>query len=104
MPKFEILITQKAKSFIDGLEKKRRARIDRYFELFREYGTSLPGRYLKKISETVWELRPGDVRVFLGMDGSKGIVVHAIKKKSQKLPRRDIVTAEKRFLRVIKDE
>jgi phage-related protein len=66
------------------------------YDLFEDYGQDLPTRYLKKISKDVWELRPGDVRLFLTIKGNKGFVVHGIRKKSQKTPKKDLDLAAKR--------
>lgn len=101
MKKYEIVTHVKAKRFIENLDKNRRARIDRFYDLFEIYGVSLPNRYLKKIAQDVWELRPGDIRLFLRIKGNKGFVVHGIRKKSRKLPKRDLDLAIKRIKKEI---
>ncbi|MDP3947944.1 MAG: type II toxin-antitoxin system RelE/ParE family toxin [bacterium] len=100
MLKYKTITHTKAKEFIDSLDKLRRARVDRIYYLFEEYGRFLPSKYLKKLSRDVWELRPGDVRLFLYIKGNTGIMVHGILKKTQKTPKRDLDLAIKR----IKDE
>lgn len=97
MGKYTIVTYAKAKKFIDSLDKARRARVDRIYYLFEEYGLFLSSKYLKKLTAEVWELRPGDARLFLGIKGYEGIVVHGIIKKSQKVPRREIETARSRI-------
>ena len=87
---YTIITLVKAKEFIESLDSARKARIDRIYYHFEEYGRSLPSKYLKKITRDVWELRPGDVRLFLTIIGSKGYVVHGIHKKTRKIPKGDL--------------
>ena len=96
MKSYQIVTFSKVKEFIDGLDKIRRARIDRFYDLFETYGVLLPAKYLKKIAKDVWELRPGDIRLFLTIRRNKGFVIHGIHKKTQKLPKRDLDLAIKR--------
>ncbi len=97
MKKYEIVTHVKVKKFIENLDNTRQARIDRFYELFEEYGVFLPARYLKKVAKNVWELRPGDVRLFLTIKGNKGFVIHGIRKKGQKLPKKELSLAIKRI-------
>ena len=97
MSKYKIITHEKAKDFIESLDKIKRARIDRAYYLFEEFGRFLPSKYLKKLAKDVWELRPGDVRLFLTITGNKGYVVHGIHKKTQKTPKRDVDLALKRI-------
>lgn len=98
---YQIITDNKAIDFIQDLDKVRRSRIDRIYDLFEIYGTLLPGKYLKKIAKNVWELRPGDVRLFLTLRGNKGIIVHGILKKTQKTPKQDLNLAMKRIKELI---
>lgn len=97
MGKYTIITSVKTKEFIKTLDKQRRARIDRIYYLFEEYGRFLPNKYLKKLTSKVWELRPGDVRLFLAIKNNKGIIVHGVRKKTQKAKKQDINLAEKRI-------
>ncbi len=97
MVRFIIITQAKAKEFIDSLDKERRARVDRAYFLFERYGTFLPTKYLKKLTKDIWELRPGDIRLFLGIKGNKACVVHGIYKKTQKTPKRDLELSVKRI-------
>lgn len=97
MASFEILTDVRVKEFIDSLDNGRKTRIDRVYSLFERYGRFLPGKYLKKLTSDVWELRPGDIRLFLGIKGSKAYVVHGIYKKTQKTPKKDLELAIKRI-------
>ena len=95
--KYQILTHPKAKKFADGLDPAQRARIDRLYNLFENYGPNLPSRYLKKVTKNIWELRPGDVRLFLTIGGNKGFVVHGIRKKGKKIPKKDLNLAVQRI-------
>ncbi|HCM37246.1 MAG: hypothetical protein UV61_C0024G0006 [Candidatus Gottesmanbacteria bacterium GW2011_GWB1_43_11] len=97
MVRYQVLTHRAVKKFIDTLDRPRRARIDRFYEIFVLYGNALPVKYLKKIASRVWELRPGDVRLFLTIKGNTGYVVHAIYKKTQKTPKKDLDLAIKRI-------
>lgn len=102
MGKYKVITHAKAREFIDSLNRLKRARVDRIYYLFEEYGRFLPNKYLKKLSGDVWELRPGDVRLFLCIKGDAGIIVHGILKKSQKTPKRDLDLATKRIKEEVK--
>ena len=96
MNPYLILTSHKAKEFIEKLDLTRKAKIDRIYNLFKIYGNQLPSKYLKKLNTHLWELRPGDVRLFLTIRGNQGIVIHGILKKTQKTPKNDLELAKKR--------
>lgn len=97
MKKYQTVTYSKVREFIDNLDRKRSARVDRLYYLFDEYGQFLPTKYLKKVSREIWELRAGDIRLFMSIRGNKGFVVHAIHKKTQKIPKRELDLAIKRI-------
>lgn len=83
--------------FIEGLSTQENARLTRIRKFFEEYGFQIGQKYIKKISRAgIWELRAGDVRLFLYVRGNLAFGVHIIRKKSQKLLKKDIEIAEKR--------
>ena len=94
--RYSTITFAKAKPFIESLDRLRRARVDRLYYLFDEYGSFLPSNYLKKIAKNLWEMRAGDVRLFLTIRGNTGYIVHGIYKKSQKIPKKDLDLAIKR--------
>lgn len=65
----------------------------------KEYGFSMGSKFpqsIRKVSDEVWELRPGGSRVFFFHYTGKTIVLlHAYKKQSQKAPQGEIEQAEK---------
>lgn len=97
---YQIITGNKAKDFIENLDKVRRARVDRIYDLFEVYGAYMPSKYIKKIARDIWELRPGDVRLFLTIRGNEGYVVHGILKKTQKTPKQDLALAIRRIKEV----
>jgi len=99
MGKYIIDTLGQVEDFINSLDKVRKGRVDRFYYLFEEYGLNLPSNYLKKLCRDVWELRPGDVRLFLTIKDNHGVIVHGIYKKSQKTPKRDLDLAKERIRR-----
>ena len=69
--------------------------ISLYIQLLQEHGTRLPENITKHIDDDIWELRPGNNRVFYfyHMDDTF-ILLHHFRKKSQKTPRREIERAK----------
>jgi len=67
------------------LNKNDQGKIIEYIELFRQYGFTLSQKYLKKINRHVWELRPDKWRVFILILNPNSIVIHLMRKQSQKM-------------------
>jgi len=87
--------------FIGQQNEKEQAKITSYLFALAERGNSLPANYVKHLEQGVWELRPEyggtEFRLFYFTIIENTIVMlHAIKKKSQKTPRRDLALAIKR--------
>ena len=62
-----------------------------YIELLQRNGTRLPETITKNIIEDIWELRPGDNRVFyFYFRDNTFVLLHHFRKKSQKTPQREI--------------
>ena len=62
-----------------------------YIELLQKNGTRLPETIAKNIVEDIWELRPGDNRVFyFFFRDNTFVLLHHFRKKSQKTPQREI--------------
>ena len=56
-----------------------------YIELLQTNGTRLPENVTKHIDEDIWELRPGNNRVFyFYRTGNTFVLLHHFRKKSQK--------------------
>ena len=65
-----------------------------YIELLQRNGTRLPENITKNIIENIWELRPGDTRIFYFFHcNNTFVLLHSFRKKSQKTPRVEIERA-----------
>ena len=66
-----------------------------YIELLQNNGTRLPDNVTKHIVEDIWELRPGNNRIFyFYCDKNCFVLLHSFRKKTQKTPRREIEKAK----------
>ncbi len=66
-----------------------------YIDLLSQCGTNLPSNITKHIDEDIWELRPGNNRVFyFYYDGNCYVLPHHFRKKSQKTPKHEIAQAK----------
>ena len=62
-----------------------------YIELLQSNGTRLPDTITKNIVQDIWELRPGNNRVFyFYFRDNTFVLLHHFLKKSQKTPQREI--------------
>lgn len=87
--------------FLDTLNAKETQKCLAYIELLAEFGNRLPANYIKHIENDVWELRPEfggtEFRFFYFLVLEDTIVIlHAVKKKRQRLAQSDIAMALKR--------
>lgn len=71
----EIIVDKRAQKFVGNQTSSDQAKILRYLDLFKQYGFKLTVKYLKKIDQAIWELRPSDTRVFLGKIKKDDLIV-----------------------------
>jgi phage-related protein len=65
-----------------------------YIELLKQNGTNMPSNITKNIVENIWELRPGNNRVFyFYCKNNKFVLLHQFHKKTQKTPKHEIEKA-----------
>jgi phage-related protein len=86
--------------FIDGLPATEQARVRNVLRLLREMGTRLGMPYARAVTghKPLWELRPQpNWLLYFAHTGRRFVIVHGLRKKGRKLPRRDIATAERRM-------
>ena len=86
--------------FLDDLQKKagknkdtriQHQQISFYIELLQANGTRLGTNITKHLVEDIWELRPGNNRVFyFYFENNTFVLLHQFRKKSQKTPQREI--------------
>ncbi len=46
-----------AREFVDGLDDRAAARIDAFIERLRSYGNQMQGKFVKKLTDHIFELR-----------------------------------------------
>ena len=67
-----------------------------YFELLQQNGTRLNENITKHLEDGIWELRPGNNRVFyFFFQDSTFVLLHQFRKKTQKTPKREIEKAKR---------
>lgn len=91
------------RDFLETLRIKRETNKDAriqfkqiaYIDLLQQNGTRLPDTITKHINDGIWELRPGNNRVFyFYFQDNRFILLHHFRKKSQKTPQREIDRAK----------
>lgn len=90
-------------SFLDELysryysDKNSRIQYDqimRYIQFLSDYGTRLGEEVTKQVDGDIWELRPGNNRVFFFyFENNTFVLLHCFRKKTNKTPRREIERA-----------
>ena len=91
--------------FLEDLRKKaatsKDARIQHkqaslYIELLQQNGTRLNENIAKYLEDGIWELRPGNNRIFyFFFQENTFVLLHQFRKKSQKTPKREIEKAKR---------
>ena len=90
--------------FINDLSPKDRARINNVLRLLEEFGTDLGMPHARRIEGRLWELRPGDNRLFYFLyTGQKFVILHGFRKQSMKTPEKEIATALRRMKEILED-
>ena len=88
--------------FLRSLQVKDRARVARAILLLEDYGPALRMPHARHLQGKVWELRidgrPNSYRVlYAGVPGRKFVLLHVLAKKTDKTPKQDIETAQRRL-------
>ena len=66
-----------------------------YIELLQQNGTHMNAEITKHLDDGIWELRPGNTRVFYFFyQNYTYVLLHQFRKKSQKTPKREIEKAK----------
>nr|MBQ4319075.1 type II toxin-antitoxin system RelE/ParE family toxin [Clostridia bacterium] len=62
-----------------------------YIELLQKNGTRMSDNITKHIQDNIWELRPGDNRIFyFSVVKNKFVLLHHFRKKTRKTPKSEI--------------
>ncbi len=81
----KVIVDHRAQKELNKLSRSERNKVREYIKFFTEYGFTLSEKYLKKIDKYIWELRPANIRIFLTEIKPNFVVIHAMRKKSQKM-------------------
>lgn len=88
-----------ARQFIGSLDDKAAARIDAFIERLRVYGNRLHGKFVKKLTDDIFELRVKQFDrifriLFFYQPGTLIVITSGFQKKTQATPPGEIMRAE----------
>lgn len=92
------------RSFIIRQDPKTRMRMNLSIDLLSRQGPFLFPPYAKKLQQNLYELRirgRNEIRIFYAMRDGEYHLIHAFKKKSQKIPSQELKTALDRLRKLI---
>jgi len=89
-----------AREFVDSLDDSAAARIDAFIERLRIYGNQMQGKFVKKLTNDIFELRVKQFDrifriLFFYQPGMLIVITSGFQKKTQQTPANEIVRAEK---------
>ena len=90
------------RAFLEGLDEKTRTRFAWSIEQLRVRNTQARAPLVKHLEGKLWELREESQKtiyriVYCFYTGRRIVLLHGFAKKTQKTPRREIVTAQRRL-------
>ncbi len=88
-----------AREFVDSLDEKAAARIDAFIEHLRVYGNRMQGKFVKKLTGDIFELRVKQFDrifrvLFFYQPGMLIVITSGFRKKTQETPPSEIARAE----------
>lgn len=88
-----------AREFLDALDDKATARIDAFIDRLRVYGNRMQGKFVKKLTDDIFELRVKQFDrifriLFFYQPGMLIVITSGFQKKTQETPPGEIVRAE----------
>lgn len=88
-----------AREFVDSLDDKAAARIDAFIERLRIYGNRMQGKFVKKLTDDIFELRVKQFDrifriLFFYQPGMLIVITSGFQKKTQETPPAEITRAE----------
>ena len=89
-----------AREFVDSLDDEAAARIDAFVERLRVYGNRMQGKFVKKLTNHIFELRVKQFDrifrvLFFYQPGMLIVITSGFQKKTQETPPAEIVRAER---------
>lgn len=92
---WDFLETLRLKSVSDKDSRIQYKQIILYIQLLQDNGTRLNENITKYLGDNIWELRPGNNRVFyFFFENDTFVLLHHFRKKSQKTPKRELEKAK----------
>ena len=87
------------REFVDALDEKAAARIDAFIERLRVYGNRMQGKFVKKLTDDIFELRVKQFDrifrvLFFYQPGMLIVITSGFQKKTQETPPAEISRAE----------
>lgn len=88
-----------AREFVDSLDDKAAARIDAFIERLRIYGNRMQGKFVKKLTDDIFELRVKQFDrifriLFFYQPGMLIVITSGFQKRTQQTPPSEITRAE----------
>jgi phage-related protein len=88
-----------AREFVDSLDDKAAARIDAFIERLRVYGNRMQGKFVKKLTDDIFELRVKQFDrifrvLFFYQPGMLIVITSGFQKKTEQTPPAEITRAE----------
>ena len=94
-PVWEFLENLRIKSASNKDARIQHKQASLYIELLQQNGTRLNDNITKHLEDGIWELRPGNNRVFYFFyENNTFVLLHQFRKKSKKTPKREIEKAK----------
>lgn len=94
-PVWEFLENLRIKSASNKDARIQHKQASLYIELLQQNGTRLNDNITKHLEDGIWELRPGNNRVFYFFyENNTFVLLHQFRKKSQKTPKHEIEKAK----------
>lgn len=79
----------------DKTSRINAGKINDYIELLAQNGLNLGKPFIKYLGNKIWELRPLKNRILFSTYEGGFVLLHAFYKTTQKIPRAEIIAAEK---------
>jgi phage-related protein len=88
-----------AREFVDSLDDRAAARIDAFIDRLRVYGNRMQGKFVKKLTDDIFELRVKQFDrifrvLFFYQPGMLIVITSGFQKKTQRTPTAEIARAE----------
>lgn len=96
----QVLLLKEVDDIIQTLQKPTQAKWLRQLTLLTHYGKDLGMPHVRQVRGRMRELRvrgSQEIRAFFLITEDQTVIVHAFVKKTQKIPQREIDTAQKRL-------